>query len=117
MFDGGPPQAMDKFIKYLDKYSIDPKEIKLIVLSHTDFDHAGSAEAIREITGAKIAVHKADLPVFEEGRFNWPPGVTAWGKISHALFEPFMKRTMKVTPQKKKMSNHFHTYMNCMPQI
>jgi len=92
MIDGGPSKAIGKFKKYLIKYSINPNEIKLVVLTHADFDHSGSANAIREITGAKIAVHENDRAIFEEGRFNFPPGVTAWGKISHAIFEPLLKK-------------------------
>jgi len=99
MVDGGPSKAIEKFKKYLIQYSINPNEIKLVVLTHADFDHSGSAGAIREITGAKIAVHENDRAILEEGRFNFPPGVTAWGKISHAIFEPLLKK-FPIPPQK-----------------
>lgn len=99
MIDGGPSKASEKFKKYLIKYSINPNEIKLVVLTHADFDHSGSANAIREITGAKIAVHEKDRAILEEGRFNFPPGVTTLGKISHAIFAPILKK-FPIPPQK-----------------
>lgn len=99
MVDGGPSKAREKFKKYLNKYSIKPNEIKLLVLTHADFDHSGSAGAIREITGAKIAVHENDRAILEEGRFNFPPGVNTWGKISHAIFVPVLKK-IPIPPQK-----------------
>ncbi len=99
MVDGGPSKATEKFKKYMIKYSIDPNEIKLVVLTHADFDHSGSASTIRELTGAKIAIHKNDRAILEEGRFNFPAGVTAWGKISHAIFSPILRK-ITIPPQK-----------------
>lgn len=99
MIDGGPPNAIKKFEKYTTKFRIEPDEIKLIILTHADFDHAGSAGAIKERTGAQIAIHKNDREILEEGLFNWPPGVTRWGKVSHTIFSPMMRR-MPIPPQK-----------------
>jgi len=70
-----------------------------VVLTHADFDHAGSASVIREMTGAKIIIHKNDRSTLEEGRYNFPPGINAWGKISRAIFNPFLKR-IEIPPQK-----------------
>ena len=99
MIDGGPSGVKNKFKKYLTEFGIDPKEIRLVVLTHADFDHAGSASVIREITDAKIAIHENDRLTLEEGRFSFPPGVTTWGKISHAIFVPLLKR-IPIPPQK-----------------
>ena len=99
MIDGGPSKAINKFKKYLIKYSINPNEIKLVVLTHADFDHSGSADAIRKITGAKIAIHENDRATLEEGRFNFSPGVNTWGKISHAIFVPILNK-ITIPPQK-----------------
>ena len=44
----------------LDDFSLQHEIIRLIVLTHGDFDHVGSAKAIKAITGGKIAIHKAD---------------------------------------------------------
>jgi hydroxyacylglutathione hydrolase len=109
MIDGGPSKAREKFKKYLIKYAIIPNEIKLVVLTHADFDHSSSAGAIREITGAKIAVHEKDRAILEEGRFNFPPGVNTWGKISHAIFVPIMSK-IPIPPQKADIILNDHDY-------
>ena len=88
MIDGGSPNAGRKFLKKMKSYSLDTEEIQLIVLTHVDFDHVGSAKEIKEITGAKIAIHENDRMNLEQGIFNWPKGVTPWGRISHGLFFP-----------------------------
>ena len=69
--------------KILSNYSIHPQDIQLIILTHGDFDHVGSARDFKAKTGAKIAIHEEDRRNLEEGRFNWPPGVTSWGKFLH----------------------------------
>lgn len=93
MIDGGPgqTQAFKKFKMYLNQYSVQPDELKLVVLTHGDFDHVGSVKSIKELTGAQIAIHENDKPNLEEGKFNWPPGTNAYGKILHFLFYPILK--------------------------
>lgn len=92
MFDGGPPNKSQQFLRYLQKLNIKPEDIQLIILSHGDFDHSGSAGAIRDLTGAKIAIHQEDKDVIESGKFNWPPGASRWGRISRSLFKPALQR-------------------------
>ncbi len=91
MVDGGPPNSINNFLKQLAATGIEPKEIRMIVLTHGDFDHTGSAKAIKEATGAKVAIHENDCKLLEEGRFNWPPGVTLWGVSSRFVVKPFVK--------------------------
>ena len=93
MIDGGPPNKGKAFRKILDEFSIEPEEIQLIVLTHGDFDHVGSTKDFKALTGAKIAIHEKDRRNLEESRFNWPPGVTSWGKILRFMLAPLLKKT------------------------
>jgi glyoxylase-like metal-dependent hydrolase (beta-lactamase superfamily II) len=93
MIDSGPPGKKGSFVKQLKKIGIEPNEIKLIILTHGDFDHIGSAKDFKEVTGAKIAIHENDRKNLEEGIFHWPPGVTKWGKISRFILKPFIEKT------------------------
>ena len=92
MVDGAPPGKLPSFLNQLTRFNINPEEIKLIVLTHGDFDHIGSAKEIKEATGAKLAIHKNDRKYLEEGLFNWSPGVTVWGKISRFMLMPYAVR-------------------------
>jgi glyoxylase-like metal-dependent hydrolase (beta-lactamase superfamily II) len=100
MVDAGPPGIIKSFIRQTSKLRIDPADIKLIILTHGDFDHAGSARALKELTGAKIAIHRNDKRNLEEGIFNWPPGKSRWGGISRSIFLPLMKNRIKMDPVK-----------------
>jgi hydroxyacylglutathione hydrolase len=45
----------------------DGQNLKLIVLTHGDFDHSGNAAHLRRRFGAKIAMHRGDSTMVERG--------------------------------------------------
>jgi hydroxyacylglutathione hydrolase len=48
-----------------------PGHLKLIVLTHGDFDHTGNAAYLRDKFGAKIAMHEDDSGMVERGDMFW----------------------------------------------
>jgi glyoxylase-like metal-dependent hydrolase (beta-lactamase superfamily II) len=91
MVDAGTPNKVRAFKKKLARLYIRPQEIKLIVLTHSHFDHAGSAKDIQDLTGAKIVIHESEKTFLEEGGFIMPQGVNTYGKITRQLLFPFFK--------------------------
>ena len=65
-----------------------PGNLKLIVLTHGDFDHTGNAAYLRERFGAKIAMHKDDSGMAERGDMFWnrSSGNTLFRLIAPILF-------------------------------
>ena len=94
MFDAIPFKNPEDFTELLASHKLDPRDIDLIVMSHGDFDHVGGSLMLKELTGARIAIHEKDRAHLEEGIFHWPGGVTAWGKVSRFLFKPLLKRAL-----------------------
>lgn len=92
MVDAGTPGKLKAFKRKLARLYIHPDEIKLIVLTHSHFDHAGSAKEIKEYTGAKILIHESEKEFLEEGKFIMPKGTNATGRITSFLLFPFFKR-------------------------
>lgn len=92
MIDGGVPNKLNAFKRKLNRLHIDPEEIKLIILTHSHFDHSGSAKDIRDYTGAKILIHEKECTYLETGEMCMPKGIGAWGKINRALLFPFLRR-------------------------
>jgi metallo-beta-lactamase class B len=54
----------------LRSLGLDPKDIKLILLTHYHFDHAGGAGRLQEISGATVCVHEKDAEIVETGIFK-----------------------------------------------
>jgi hydroxyacylglutathione hydrolase len=92
LVDGGWPGCAKSFSRLLDRQQINAEEIRLIIPTHGDFDHAGGAKELKALTGAKIAMHEKDKDNLEEARFHWPEGVTGWGKVSRSLMMPLVKK-------------------------
>ena len=51
-----------KIIDYVQSIGCRPSDVKTIVLTHSDMDHAGSVARLKEETNAKVAIHEADAP-------------------------------------------------------
>jgi glyoxylase-like metal-dependent hydrolase (beta-lactamase superfamily II) len=93
MIDGGAPKQGKRFMKAIERLSIKPEEIKLIVLTHGHWDHIGSAKEIKDLTGAKLALHRQEKDWLEKSLKPLPPGVTAWGNLfvkTMAIFMPLV---------------------------
>jgi hydroxyacylglutathione hydrolase len=91
MIDGGMPNKLSMFKRKLKRLYIRPEEIKLMILTHSHFDHAGSAKTISEFTGAKIVIHESEKSFLENSEFAFIKGVNAWGKITLPLLSPVFR--------------------------
>lgn len=64
--------------------------IRPIVVTGGHRDHVGPAEDIKEMTGAKLAMHHREKDWLEKSMKVLPPGVTAWGRVFKAIMTMFM---------------------------
>lgn len=60
IIDTGMPGNAQKILTQVKATNKTDKEIRLIILTHSDIDHAGSAAELKKITGAKVAIHGGD---------------------------------------------------------
>ena len=62
LIDCGMPQTLYLLLDSIRALGFDPHGIRLLLISHAHFDHAGAAEALRHYTGAKLYLAKEDVP-------------------------------------------------------
>lgn len=62
VIDTGMPRNGERILKQIRALDKAGKGVKLIVLTHSDIDHSGSAAELKRMTGAKIAIHGGDAP-------------------------------------------------------
>ena len=67
LVDAGNPGKADRILEQLAKRGVAPDAIHLILLTHGHVDHFGSAAALREWTGAPVAIHALDADAVRQG--------------------------------------------------
>jgi hydroxyacylglutathione hydrolase len=67
LVDTGAPNARGRLHKNLESLGCLPGNLKLIVITHGDFDHTGNAAYLRRAFGSRIGMHADDAPMAEYG--------------------------------------------------
>ena len=88
LIDTGCSNKRAELEKRLESAGCKPGDLKLIVLTHGDFDHTGNAAYLRKKFGAKIAMHHEDSGMVERGDMFWNRrrGNIFLGTIARILF-------------------------------
>lgn len=71
LVDTGMTNARRQLEASLEHLCCHPGDLKLIVLTHGDFDHTGNAAYLRGKFNAPIAMHRADAGMLENGEMFW----------------------------------------------
>jgi len=71
LIDTGCSNRRTGLEKELESAGCKPGNLKLIVLTHGDFDHTGNAAYLRKNFGTKIAMHYDDSGMVERGNMFW----------------------------------------------
>ena len=91
LVDAGCPRYERRILRRLR--SLENGSLRLIFVTHAHLDHYGSAAALRRLTGAPIAIHRADAAAMAEG--ETPIGsVRGSGWLMWTLlrlFEPYVR--------------------------
>ena len=88
MVDTGPSMSERAIENWIKSIPVEPEEIQLLVLTHGHADHVGAASQVKNITGAKIAMHENDKNMFETGEVVWPSAASTWGRVARYLLKP-----------------------------
>lgn len=87
--DAGIPHQARRIINALRARGHSPQDVRLILITHGHIDHAGSAVALKKLTGAPIALHRSDARLVETPSLKIPPGRNTATEAVGALMRAF----------------------------
>jgi glyoxylase-like metal-dependent hydrolase (beta-lactamase superfamily II) len=67
LVDAGNPGGEGRILSQLVAHGVTPDALRLILITHGHLDHFGSAAALREQSGAPVAVHALDADALRQG--------------------------------------------------
>jgi glyoxylase-like metal-dependent hydrolase (beta-lactamase superfamily II) len=67
LIDTGGSNNRKELVRELESAGCRPGHLKLILLTHGDFDHSGNAAFLRDTLGGEIAIHNDDSGMVEHG--------------------------------------------------
>ena len=93
LIDTGMTNARRQLDAELERQGCRPGDLRLILLTHGDFDHIGNAIFLRQKFASQIAIHTEDVGMLENGDMFWHR------KFDNRLLRGLMKTFM---PLKKE---------------
>jgi glyoxylase-like metal-dependent hydrolase (beta-lactamase superfamily II) len=90
LVDTGMTNARIRLETSLEHLYCHPGDLKLILLTHGDFDHTGNAAYLRAKFATKIAMHKDDAGMLENGDMFWNR------KIKNSLLKKVMSLVIRL---------------------
>lgn len=72
LIDTGLPWHGRRILDAIQAAGFDVKDVKEILITHADTDHAGGLSVIREATGARVIVHAIEAMFFKGQWRRWP---------------------------------------------
>jgi hydroxyacylglutathione hydrolase len=82
IIDAGMPHMARRILGRIRALGHSPQDVRLILVTHGHIDHAGSAVALKRLTGAPIAMHTGDVRLTTTPSLKIPPGR---GKVTNTV--------------------------------
>jgi len=98
LIDAGMNKKGRKILAALEGMQLSPDDIKLIIPTHTHYDHCGGLKTLQEITGAKVLVHQAEAGCLKQGYCEFPQGTMWFPKITSAIGRSVGKKLGEYPP-------------------
>jgi metallo-beta-lactamase class B len=84
LIDTGMPGSGEMIERSIARLGLNPKDVKFILTGHAHCDHAGGHAYLRKATGARIAMMREEVELFESGgRLDFH-----YGALKEFAFEP-----------------------------
>ena len=98
LIDTGLSRDRAKILQSIVDLGHSPRDLKRIILTHSDGDHMGSLAALRAASGARVYASAIEAQAIARGESSRPLQPRGWAKIAFALLSPFTARMFKAAP-------------------
>jgi len=95
LVDCGNPGSEKKILKAMKALGLDPRMLKILVLTHAHFDHAGSAARLKDICHCEVVVHALEADRLRAGRTPFPAGTRWKARVLVSLGRLFARPMMR----------------------
>jgi hydroxyacylglutathione hydrolase len=98
LVDTGVRGNMHQFVRFFRQNKITPGDIKLIILTHTHYDHTGNLAGLKKLTGARVLVHRNEFENLRQGFIPIPPGQRFYTRFIAWLGQKILPRFASPRP-------------------
>jgi len=67
LIDGALPESVPQIVANIRTLGFKPEDVRIILINHAHFDHAGGLAALKRLTGARLLASAGDKPDLERG--------------------------------------------------
>jgi glyoxylase-like metal-dependent hydrolase (beta-lactamase superfamily II) len=98
LIDTGVPRSEKKILAYIKGLGKSPRDLKRIILTHSDLDHVGALAALKAATGARTYASKIEAQAIAAGRASRRIKMPfTWRRAAFFFLRPFIRaRPVKV---------------------
>ena len=77
LIDAGLPGSRRKILAYMASLGKAPRDLKRILITHSDWDHVGGLRAMQKASGARTYASQLEADAMAEGRSSRPTKLPA----------------------------------------
>ncbi len=91
LIDTGLPGSERKILKFMTGLGYAPRDVRRIIITHSDGDHVGALAALKQATGARVFASETEAAAIAEGRVSRELRLEVWQRPLFALVSRFFK--------------------------
>jgi hydroxyacylglutathione hydrolase len=98
LVDTGHKRNAPRVASFLKENNVGFGDLKLIIITHSHYDHVGSLAEVKEQSGAEVLVHQKEAGFLRKGITTFPKGTNIVSKIATGFSNAFSNKACSYRP-------------------